>query len=68
MRKQRNMLIHNEIKQKVRFPFSAPGALRKRRTGQNIGLIETGRRNITLNTFEHLCRFYGTTFFKELEI
>lgn len=39
-----------------------------RETGLNISLIETGRRNITLNTFEHLCRFYGTTFFKELGI
>ena len=29
-----------------------------RETGLNIGLIETGRRNITLNTLERLCRFY----------
>lgn len=39
----------------------ARGLLQKevaRETGLNIGLIETGRRNITLNTLERLCRYY----------
>lgn len=39
--------------------------------GLNIGLIETGRGNITLNTIERLCRYYGITpaeFFKDLQL
>ena len=42
-----------------------------RATGLNIGLIETGRRNITLCTIERLCRYYGISlvrFFDEVEL
>ena len=42
-----------------------------RETGLNIGLLETGSRNITLYTIERLCRCYGiplTDFFRELEM
>lgn len=38
-------------------------------TGLNIGLIETGRRNITICTLERLCRYYGISlvrFFEEV--
>lgn len=44
---------------------------RRRATGLNIGLLETGRRNFTLCTIERLCRYYGITlteFFRELEM
>lgn len=40
-----------------------------RATGLNIGLIETGRRNITICTLERLCRYYGISlvrFFEEV--
>lgn len=42
-----------------------------RATGLNVGLIETGRRNITVYSLDRLCRYYGITlteFFKELEL
>lgn len=42
-----------------------------RATGLNVGLIETGRRNITVYSLDRLCRYYGITlteFFRELEM
>lgn len=42
-----------------------------RETGINIGNVEAGLFNYTIDTLDRLCRYYGTTlgeFFRELEM
>lgn len=74
MKQIRNEEALRMVAEKLKTLRKATGKLQKeveRDTGVNIGYVEAARFNLSIQTFERLCRYYGVTlaeFFEDIDL